>query len=413
MDVLPLSKTPALRKLFIQPDIEDFTTVGSDVITPFVRSGALDNLKVALVQDWLTVIGGSEKVFMEIASLFPNADIYSLVAREETIEELGLKPEKVFTSFIQDLPLSKTKYRSYLPLFPLAVERFDLSDYDLVISSSHAVAKGVLTHSNQVHICYCHSPIRYAWDLHHQYMRDAGLHKGFKGFIAQYILHKIRLWDLSTSARVDYFISNSDYIGRRIKKVYNRESTTIYPNVAVEDFDLVTDKDDYYVACSRLVPYKKMDMIVKAFAEMPDKKLVVIGDGPEMEKVTKNAGSNTIIMGHQPFSILKRYMSKAKAMVFAAEEDFGIVAVEAQACGTPVIAFNKGGVKESVVDGVTGLLYPSQTVESIQEAVRKFETLSFDPVTVRKNAERFSTARFKRELYYFIESKLTKTANLE
>lgn len=404
MNNLPLPTT-SIRKLFVETDLDDSSAENVDQTASFIRSAAVDNLKVALVQDWLTVIGGSEKVFSQISSLFPNADIYTLVARDETIEEMGLKPEKVFTSFIQGLPFAKTKYRSYLPLFPLAIERFDLSEYDLIISSSHAIAKGVLTHANQIHICYCHSPIRYAWDLHHQYMKDAGLDKGVKGFIAQYILHNIRQWDLNTSARVDYFISNSDFIGRRIKKIYNRDSTTIYPNVAVEDFDVVTEKDDYYFTCSRFVPYKKIDLIVRSFADMPDKKLIVIGDGPELERVKKIATANTVIMGHQPFSILKRYMSKAKAMIFAAEEDFGIVPVEAQACGTPVIAYNRGGARETVIDGITGLLFTSQTAESIQEAVHKFEKLSFDPFVIRKNAERFSTARFRRELYQFIESK--------
>lgn len=361
--------------------------------------------KVAIVQEWLTVIGGSEKVFKEIVSLFPDADIYTLVAKPETMLELGINPDKTYTSFIQRLPFAKTKYKSYLPFFPLAIEQFDLSGYDMVISSSHAVAKGVLTNANQVHICYCHSPIRYAWDLHHQYMRESGLNKGLKGFIAKYILHKIRLWDVSSSSRVDHFISNSDYIGKRIKKIYNRESTTIYPNVAVEDFEMIATKDDYYFTCSRFVPYKRIDLIVSAFATLPDKKLIVIGDGPDFEKVKKLAKSNVILLGYQPFDVLKKYMSNARAMIFAAEEDFGIVPVEAQACGTPVIAYGRGGVKESVIDGITGVFYPDQTVASIHAAIKTFESTSFDPAVIRQNAERFGTVRFVNELYNFVKSK--------
>ncbi len=371
---------------------------------PFKLQTENAKIKVALIQDWLTIIGGSEKVFKEIAGLYPDADIFTLVAKNETIKELGFNPDKVHTSFIQNLPFAKTKYRAYLPLFPMAIEQFDLAEYDLVISSSHAVAKGVLTTANQTHICYCHSPIRYAWDLHHQYMKESGLNKGLKGFLVRYVLHNIRMWDINSSSRVDFFISNSNFIRQRIKKLYNRESTTIYPNVAIEDFDLETDKDEYYFTCSRFVPYKKIDLIVKAFAQMPDKKLIVIGDGPDFEKVKKIATANTTLMGFQPLDVLKKYMAKAKAMVFAAVEDFGIVPVEAQACGTPVIAFGRGGVTESVIDGQTGIFYSAQTVEAINAAVHKFETISFDPVVIRKNAERFSTERFSREFAKFVES---------
>ena len=362
--------------------------------------------KVAIVQDWLTVIGGSEKVFKEIASLFPDADIYTLVAKQETIIELGLDQQKVHTSFIQRLPFAQKKYKAYLPFFSLAIEQFDLSGYDLIVSSSHAVAKGVLTNASQMHICYCHSPIRYAWDLHHQYMKEAGLNKGLKGLIVKYILHKVRLWDVSSSSRVDHFISNSDFIGKRIKKIYNRESTTIYPNVAVKDFEMVANKDDYYFTCSRFVPYKRIDLIVSAFAALPNKKLIVIGDGPDFEKVKKLAKNNVTLLGYQPFDVLKKYMSNARAMIFAAEEDFGIVPVEAQACGTPVIAYGRGGVKESVIDGVTGVFYPEQTVASIHSAIETFESTTFDPAAIRENAERFDTARFGTELYNFIRSKL-------
>jgi glycosyltransferase involved in cell wall biosynthesis len=365
-------------------------------------------LKVALVHEWLTIIGGSENVFKEIASLYPEADIFTLVAQPDTIQKLGLLNHKVTTSFIQSLPFAKTKYRSYLPLFPFAVESFDLSQYDLVISSSHAVAKNVLTNSNQIHICYCHSPMRYAWDLYHQYLSEAGLQKGLKGIFAKLILHRLRTWDFISTNRVDHFIANSKYIAKRIKKVYGRDSEVIYPNVAVEDFDLVTEKEEYYFTCSRFVPYKKINLIVQAFAQMPDKKLYVIGDGPDFEKTLKVAKPNTILLGYKSFDELKKYMSRAKAFVFAAEEDFGILPVEAQACGTPVIAFRKGGALETVIENDTGIFFNEQSVSSIIEAVNNFENRQhlFDSKIIAQHAQQFSTIRFKKEILNFIQNKL-------
>lgn len=371
-------------------------------------------MKVALIQDWLTVIGGSEYVFKEIAALYPEADIYTLVARDETIISLGLSGHKVTTSFIQKLPFAKTRYRNYLPLFPLAIEQFDLSMYDLIISSSHAVAKGVMTHSGQVHVCYCHSPMRYAWDLYHQYIKESGLDTGIKGFFAKVVLHRIRQWDITSTNRVDYFISNSDYIGKRIKKVYNRASVTIYPNVAVENFGPnFFDREDFYFTCSRMVPYKKIDLIVEAFNQMPDKRLVVIGDGPDFKKIQKLAGKNVALMGYQPFDILKRHLSKAKAFVFAAEEDFGMLPVEAQACGTPVIAYGKGGVLESVVENKTGIYFSEQSIEAIIGAVQVFEhrSVEFDPTIIAEHAKMFSSQRFRNEFISLLSKILPTKKN--
>jgi glycosyltransferase involved in cell wall biosynthesis len=359
-------------------------------------------LKVALVQDWLTIIGGSEYVLKEIASLFPDADIYTLVAQDKTIATLGFQKSKVHTSFIQHLPYAKTRYRNYLPLFPLAIEQFDLSSYDLIISSSHAVAKGVLTHAGQIHICYCHSPMRYAWDLYHQYIKDF---TGVKGYLVKKLLHRMRQWDFVSANRVDHFIANSDYIGKRIKKNYHRESVTIYPNVAVENFEVYKNKEDFYVTCSRFVPYKRMDLVVQAFAQMPDKKLYVIGDGPTFKKVEKMATENVVLLGYQSFDVLKSYLSKAKAFIFAAEEDFGIVPVEAQACGTPVIAYGKGGVTETVIQDKTGIFFNEQTSASIINAVSYFErNISlFNPVEIGAHAAQFSTERFKKEFSDYVD----------
>ncbi|WP_158989234.1 glycosyltransferase family 4 protein [Mucilaginibacter sp. L196] len=370
-------------------------------------------MKIALIHDWLTVIGGAEKVFKEIASLYPDADIYTLVAREETIKSLNLSRHKVTTSFIQNLPFSEKRYRSYLPLFSLAIEQFDLSGYDLVISSSHAVAKGVLTNSNQIHICYCHTPVRYAWDLYHQYLNEAGLNKGIKGFIVKYFLHRLRQWDIISTNRVDYFIANSQYISNRIKKIYGRESKVIYPNVAVEDFIPTEIKKDYYVTCSRFVPYKKIDLIVSAFAKMPDKKLYIIGDGPDLKKISKLAKSNTVILGYLPFNELKQYLAEAKAFVFAAEEDFGILPVEAQACGTPVIAYKKGGALESILENKTGVFFNKQSAESIISAINTFERTNtlFDYNEIAEHASCFSTDRFKNEFSAFVDEKTMARIN--
>lgn len=363
-------------------------------------------MKVAVVHDWLTTYAGAERVTEQILALYPSADLFSIVDFLPDEDRGFLLGKKAQTSFIQGLPFAKKKYRAYLPLMPFAVEQLDVSGYDLVISSSHAVAKGVITGPNQLHICYCHSPIRYAWDLQHQYLREAGLEKGFKSWLARWSLHKMRLWDLRTVNGVDHFVSNSDYIGRRIKKVYGRAATTIYPNVAVEDFDVVEVKEEFYLTASRLVPYKKVELIVRAFAGMPDKQLVVIGEGPQMAKVRAAATPNVQVLGYQPFEVLKDHMARAKAFVFAAEEDFGIIPLEAQACGTPVIAYGKGGSLETVVADKTGVFFESQSEASLQAAVHRFEAeFDYDPWRIRKHAELFSTAVFHQRFKSFVESR--------
>ena len=292
---------------------------------------------------------------------------------------------------------------------PTAVERFDLSPYELIISSSHAVAKGVLTNSNQLHICYSYTPMRYAWELRQQYLRESGLDRGLTGMLARMVLNYMRRWDYAASTRVDHFVAISQYIADRIKKAYNRDAAVIYPPVDIDTFTLCTEKEDFYLTASRMVPYKKIDLIVEAFSRMPDKRLVVIGDGPDFRKIKSKAGRNIELLGHQPTAVLKEHLQKAKAFVFAAEEDFGIVAVEAQACGTPVIAYGKGGVLETTIDRETGIFFPEQTVRSLSEAVRDFEKVSdnFDSLAIRKNAERFSEARFRKEFKEFVDKVVT------
>lgn len=363
-------------------------------------------MKVAIIQEWLTTMGGSEKVVQAIADIFPQADIFTLVADKELVKELGFENRKVTSSLIQRLPFGLKKYKTYLPLFPFAIEQFDLSEYDLIISSNHAVSKGVLTTSDQLHITYCHSPIRYAWDLHHQYLKEEGLGFGFKGLLARYFLHRIRIWDFVSSVRPDFYISNSNFIAKRIQKVYQKAATTIYPPIEIDDFILETVKDSYYVTSSRMVPYKKIDLIVEAFSKMPDKKLIVIGDGPDYKKIKSKASSNVEFTGYLSFNKLILKLQKAKAFVFAAVEDFGMLPVEAQACGTPVIALGKGGSLETVKDGITGILFPEQTVESLMLGVSRFETLKFDPQIIRAHAETFSKDVFKTSFKKFVEKKI-------
>ncbi len=368
-------------------------------------------MKVAIVHDWLVTYAGAERVLEQMLDLYPDADLFSTIDFLRTGERDFIRNKSVQTSLIQRLPFAEKRYRQFLPLMPLAVEQFDLSRYDLVLSSSHAVAKGVITGPDQLHISYVHSPIRYAWDLQHQYLKEANLDTGLKGWAARYMLHRMRRWDLGTANGVDHFIANSHFIARRVWKVYRREAEVIYPPVDTSSFELQKAKEDFYVTASRLVPYKKIDLIVEAFARMPDKKLVVIGEGPDLTKVRAFAEPNITLMGFQPFEVLKDHMRRAKAFVFAAEEDFGIVPVEAQACGTPVIAFAKGGVLETVkgldADSPTGVFYDSQEVSSLVDALERFEESGerFKPAEIRSHALTFSQERFKENLKRFVEAR--------
>lgn len=366
-------------------------------------------MKVAVIHDWLTVYAGAERVLEEILKCYPQADLFSVVDFLPLELRGFIMNKSVNTTFIQHLPKANTQYRSYLPLMPLAIEQFDLAGYDLILSSSHAVAKGVLVGPDQLHICMCYSPIRYAWDLQHQYLAESNLSNGLKGWLARLLMHKIRLWDVRTANGVDQFISISFFISRRIAKAYRRDATVIYPPVDVSGFTFRADKEDFYMTASRMVPYKKIPMIVKAFSAMPDKRLVVIGEGPEFDKCRAVAGPNVQMLGWQPFDVLKSHLQRARAFVFAAEEDFGIAPLEAQACGTPVIAFGRGAVLETIrgLDNFspTGLFFDQQTPESLIDAVRRFEAEChrIDPAVCHDNALRFSPDRFREEFKAFVD----------
>ncbi len=380
-------------------------------------------MKVAVIHEWLLVEAGAEKVLREILDLFPKADLFCLLdfLPPDRREFLGQRTTR--TSFIQQLPFAKDKYRLYLPLMPLAIEQFDLSEYDLVISCNYAVAKGIITGPNQLHISYIHSPMRYAWDLQFQYLKQSGLEKGLKSWLTRWLLHKMRLWDSRTAHGVDHYISNSDFIARRIKKVYGRTATTIYPPVDTDFFTPTTGsdtapKEDFYLTVSRMVPYKYMDIIIKAFAEMPSKKLVVIGEGPEEKRLQELAGANVDMCGHLSREAVRDYMRKAKAFIFAAEEDFGIVPLEAQACGTPVIAYGKGGVKETVVvlseentdQLATGVFFDKQDPDCLAKAISEFARHG-EKITAsacRENALRFSRLHFQENFKTFVDTHYQK-----
>ncbi|MEA2722436.1 MAG: hypothetical protein QOH59_207 [Gemmatimonadales bacterium] len=361
-------------------------------------------MRVAIVHDWLVTYAGAERVLEQMLAVYPDADLFSLIEFVPEAERGFLGGRKARTSFLQRIPGAARYYRNYLPLMPLAVEQFDLSAYDIVLSSSYAVAKGVLTGPDQLHVCMCYSPMRYAWDLQHQYLRETGLDRGIKGALTRWLLHRMRIWDLRTANGVDHFIAISHFIERRIRKLYRRDSTVIYPPVDVERFTPAGPREDFYVTASRMVPYKRMNLIVDAFAAMPDRQLVVIGDGPEAKRIRSAGGPNIHFLGHQPFEVLRDNLRRARAFIFAAEEDFGIAPLEAQACGTPVIAYEKGGVRETLLGlesaTPTAVYFPEQTTTSIVEAVRRFERESnrIDPAACRENALRFAPERFRREL---------------
>jgi glycosyltransferase involved in cell wall biosynthesis len=375
----------------------------SDSIIPECDSdtgsaGKGNELKVAIVHEWFVTYAGSERVVEQLLKVVPEAELFALVDFLAPENRGFIGNRHVTTSFIQNLPKAKKKFRRYLPLMPMAVEQLDVTGYDVVLSSNHAVAKGVIIGPDQRHICYMHSPMRYAWDLQHQYLAEEGL-TGLKGIAARMILHYMRLWDQSASNRVNTFVANSKYIARRIQNCYHREAQVIYPPVDVDSFPLCEAKENFYLAASRLVPYKRMPLIAEAFSAMPDRKLVMIGDGTDMARVKAVAGKNVEVLGYQSDAVMRDLMRRAKAFVFAAEEDFGITPVEAMACGTPVIAFGRGGATESVVDGQTGLFFKQQSITDIKEAVDRFEKLSesFVPAVIRQRAEFFRPERFRAE----------------
>ncbi|MFQ4138819.1 glycosyltransferase family 4 protein [Nodosilinea sp. PGN35] len=365
---------------------------------------------VAIVHEWLVSRAGSEKVVEQLLAVCPGADVFSLVQFLEP-EAASLMPPgtRVQTSFLQNLPGARRHFRQYLPLMPLAIEQFDLSAYDLVLSSNHAVAKGVLTRPHQLHVSYVHTPIRYAWDLQQQYLQQAGLTKGIKSALTRLILHYLRLWDLAAAHRVDCFVANSRYVARRVWKTYRRPATVIYPPVAIDRFRWQQPRDDFYLTVSRCVPYKRVDLTVAAFNRL-GWPLVVIGDGPALADLQRAAKPNITFLRNPPDAVVSDHMERCRGFVFPAEEDFGITVVEAQAAGAPVIAYGHGGCAETVLPGKTGVLFRQQTVDHVVQAVQHFELHrgEFGAEAIRRQAETFSESRFRREITAYLADKWLK-----
>ncbi len=360
----------------------------------------LDKLKIAIVCDWLTVFAGAERVVYEMHQLFPNAVIYTSLYNKKALS--AFKKAEVRESALRYLPFARKLHRLFLPWMPLAFERMDLSEFDLVISSSHSAAKGIITRPETLHVCYCHSPMRYVWDQSHQYQEQF---KSFSLFRPLYkpVLHHIRLWDRVAADRVDEFITNSHYIQKRVKKYYGRSSEVIHPPVDLHTFSVGKGHEDYYLAVGRLIPYKRFDLIVKAAIKMGIP-LKIVGEGPDLKKLKRMAkGSDIEFLGKISDEKLKATYQKAKALIFPQQEDFGIVPLEAMACGTPVIAYGRGGALETVTDGVSGLFFEEQTVDSLVKTIQKFEKKKWDPEKVAESVVGFSSARFRSELRHFLE----------
>lgn len=357
--------------------------------------------RVAIVHDWLCVAGGAEVVLKHLLHLFPDADIYTMA--DSLKHRDFLEGRKIYTSPLQKYKFIRKKYQYFIPFMPYFVEQFDLREYDLIISSSHFVAKGVITAPEQLHVSYIYSPLRYAWDLYFEYRDIGALGRGLKGLLMRLWLHRMRMWDFVSAYRADFLIADSRFIQKRIESYWRRDSVVIYPPVEIEDAVFSEDKQEYYVTLSRLVEYKRIDLIVEAFNEMPKKKLVIIGDGRDKNKLKKLASQNIEFKGYLPKKEAMQIVSRAKAFVFMSKEDFGIAPIEAQACGTPVIAFGEGGTRETVLDGKTGVLVKHQSVESLKESMVRFDELKFSAFECREFSKKFSDDNFRESFMDFIK----------
>ncbi|MFD2183539.1 glycosyltransferase [Rhodoplanes azumiensis] len=367
-------------------------------------------MRVAVVHDWLYTVGGAERVLGEILRCYPGADVYTLFDVLDPAERAKIGYETAHTSFMQRLPFIGSQHRTYLPLMPLAIEQFDLSGYDLVLSSSYAVAKGVLVGPDQVHVSYVHSPMRYAWDLQHSYLRESGYGR-VKSAVARMVLHRMRLWDSRTASGPDAMIANSAFVARRIRRVYGRTAKVIYPPVTIAKPRPEVPRGNHFLAASRLVPYKNIEAVVRAFADLPDLELTVAGAGPEGKRLREIATPNVTFAGFVSDEELRRLMATARAFVFAAEEDFGIIMVEALSEGTPVLALGRGGAREIVSAAVpnrSGMFFLTPSPDDIADCVRAFvvQEQTFSRSICRQQAQRFSAERFRAEFQAFVEKEL-------
>ena len=367
--------------------------------------------KIAVVHDWLVVYGGAEKVLENILDLYPNSDLFSLIEKVPDNQRIFLRGKKVKTSFLQKLPYVEKYYRYLMPFLPFVVEQFDFSNYDLVITSSYCVSKGILTGPQQYHVSYCHSPVRYAWDQYHHYISRFNKIP-FVNIFMRLVFHYVRLWDVISSNSVDQYVATSRFVASRIKKYYRRSSIIVPPPVDLSTFTLIIEKQDYYIAVARFVPFKRLDIAVKAFSEMPDKKLLLVGDGPDMDYLKNMAADNVKFVGFQNPESVMNFISRARALIFPSEEDFGIVPLEAQATGTPVIAYGRGGIIDTVIPhqessvSPTGVFFYEQNYESLIEAVLYFEDHinDFNPFEISRHAHEFSIDKFKKNLHKIISN---------
>lgn len=361
-------------------------------------------MRVALVHYWLVGMRGGEKVLEAMCDIFPDADIYTHVVDLKSVSDV-IKRHKIFTSFISRLPYPRRMYQKYLPLMPMALEQFDMRDYDLVISSESGPAKGIIPNSTATHVCYCHSPMRYLWNMHRQYQDSTS---GFTRMMMPPVTHYLRTWDVTTAQRVDAFAANSQTVAARLRRYYHRSSSIIYPPVNTADFAPVRAADfgDYYLMVGELVGYKRPDIAVEAFTRL-NKKLVVIGKGEMLAQLKEKAGPSVTMLGSQPFEVLRHHYARCKALIFPGEEDFGIVPVETMASGRPVIAYGRGGATETVQAGKTGLFFEHQSVDALIEAIEQFERTSFDPAEAVARAAEFDREIFKEKFRRFVDLTLS------
>lgn len=357
-------------------------------------------MRVAIVHYWLVGMRGGEKVVEALCEMYPDADIYTHVYDPAAISAT-INRHRVRTTFISRLPKALHWYQRYLPLMPLALEQLDLRDYDLIISSESGPAKGFVVSPSTLHVCYCHTPMRYLWDMYHDYLADAGR---ITRWIMRPVMHYMRMWDVLTAFRVDHFVANSRYVARRIAKHYRREADVVHPPVSVDDFYIADTQDDYYLMVGQLVGYKRTDIAVEAFNRL-GRKLIIIGEGEHYNSLARMAGPNIQMLGRQPFAVIKEHYAKCRALIFPGVEDFGIVPVEAMASGRPLIAYREGGAMETVIEGKTGLFFDAQNAEALIDAVKRYEASAdtFDPIAIRHHAAAFQVARFKQEMQSVID----------
>lgn len=368
-------------------------------------------MKIALVHDWLPFIGGAERVLSNFIEIYPKAPIYTSICNKSKMED-PINKAKIITSHLQKGEKEIKNHRKLFPFMMTAMERFNLNDYDIVLSSSSSVAKGIITNPNTMHVCYCHSPMRYAWEFSYEYAGKMAGKGGLKQKLLNYFLTFVRVWDNSSADRVDYFIANSENVARRIWKHYRRESVVIHPPVRCKLFEVSDINEDYFLIVSRLQEYKRIDIAVKAFNEL-GLPLIIIGDGPDRQKLEKIAQENITFLGRQSDEVIKEHYSKCKAFIFPGEEDFGITPLEAMASGRPVIAYKKGGALETVIEGKTGMFFDNQTVESLKDTLLKFNADKFDKNEIRKHAESFDEEIFKKKIKSFMDEKYAEFTKMK